>query len=321
VDPLRLANKDILIDTNVISRAAAVHDGAYFLTGQVEGLLRRLEGITGEDPGKVYISAHTIEEFAVTREGERLSDIAYTMRRLFTWLEGRCLVGQPLGQAVHAEWHEGGIAYSADWREFADAFRTVERTGTVVGTKLERVRDEAIAWKGKFEPSYRRGREEFKDLYRSDASFRQSVNAGLGAFKRPEVYESADYVAKILVVEDAKLPVERLANAYEHPDDYLVTWTFSVLILLAQFVSTTTKDERRSVNSSLAAFEPRPSDFMDAAIVASAARCGLFLSEDDDLRKRCSLLSDSRLGRIQALPVFGDLNNPPIGDLSFSAVA
>jgi hypothetical protein len=65
--------------------------------------------------------------------------------------------------------------------------------------------------------------------------------------------------------------------------------------MLQDVVRNVPRDRRRQLDADLGLLERGRNDFVDAAIVASGARCGVLLTDDAGLYERCRILYERDL--------------------------
>ncbi len=97
-------------------------------------------------------------------------------------------------------------------------------------------------------------------------------------------------------------PIEGLKLAKAKPNNYLATWTFSLLVRIAQFAQTVPTKERIAgpFGGYAKLLKSHENDIIDATLAALGARCGFLITQDGDLPERINFLFDRNVGRLQA---------------------
>jgi hypothetical protein len=288
-------NADVVVDTNVVSRASR-SEGRFWV---VANMLRRMTA--RPELGAVHFGIGSIDEWLASENEATQLQYLRTFRRLYKFLPNRLMMLGDVPSMIEGEWatpfHSRRVR-----AEFLDAeIAKVLDRGTIRGTVLEVARTRHLKRRADQQAAFDVERERFQKHYRTDEKFRtaiQQVLTNLG----PEAFTICDDLAAQLIVAHGKRPASAVKLALKNPGRYLTTWTFALLRRLSQFAQTFPNDLRSFAGDRfLEVLKPRPSDFADAEIAASGARCGLLITEDQTLMARINLLWNAELIRLQAV--------------------
>jgi len=105
----------------------------------------------------------------------------------------------------------------------------------------------------------------------------------------------------------------KLAKA--KPEKYLATWTFSLLVRVAQFAQTIPPTQKSvgPFGGYAKLLKSHNNDVIDATLAALGARCGFLITQNGGLHERINFLFARNVGRLQAFE-FSDIEanwNPP----------
>jgi len=316
-------NADVLIDSSVFGQAALG-----------PGLYRRLalfaHRLTARrEFGKVWVPWTALQEMAATPDPQR-REVLGVLLNLSRELGDRILLTGPFDYVIAAEWATPPRFRSVSIGQIEDELLACIR-GNGAGTQLDEMGRDFGAWR----PKQRAQRDEllrkWTERYSADESqaaseskpgkptARHAIAVALDKVRQPsELYEFCDDLAVQLIKDYARRdPTEGLKLAKAEPEKYLATWTFSLLVRIAQFAQTVPKKERIAGPFGRYAklLKSHENDIIDATLAALGARCGFLITQDGDLRERINFLFDRQVGRLQAFE-FSDIEanwHPPTG--------
>jgi len=316
-------NADVLLDSSVLSQAALA-----------PGLYRRLALFTHrltarQEFGKVWVPWTALQEMAATPDPKR-RDVLGVLLNLYRELGDRILLTGELNDMIAGEWATPPHAASCSVGNLEGELLACIR-GNGAGTKLDQLGRDFAAWRVKQRAQYVELMAKWTKRYLDDETrvateselkkptFREAIAAALDKAREPaELYEFCDDLAGQLIEDYAQQdPTEGLKAAKAKPEKYLATWTFSLMVRIAQFAQTVPKRERSAgpFGGYAKLLRSHENDIIDATLAALGARCGFLITQDGDLRERTNFLFARKVGRLQAFE-FSDIEaswHPPNG--------
>jgi hypothetical protein len=296
MSPLRVIwNADVLVDTNVLSRASR-SEGRFWMLANT---LRRMTA--HPKMGSAHFSIASIHEWLASESQATQLQYLRTYRRLYKLLPNRIRVLGDIRQLIEGEWARPPHSRGIRGEFLEDAIVQAVAQGTTTGTFFEKARESYVAWKKARQPGYAEEQTRFQHAYKTNETFRRSVQQALRHLG-PDSFTICDDLAARLIRDEGKRPESDVKIALGTPGKYLSTWTFALLRRLMQIAQTFPSDFRSFGGERfLDILKPSPSDFTDAEIAASGARCGILITEDKTLRARVDLLWNAELIRLQAV--------------------
>lgn len=295
--PGQVWNADFVIDTQVVSNL--VDDEARF---------RRVAALVGrmtEKPefGSGWLAMSSFLELLAAGDSAHRIRLVACLLRLIREAQGRLKVLAPLPMLVNSEW-SGREPLHWTPAHLDEVLSEAVEGGTTEGSILSAARDEFLAWKLAHREQFLEQLKERRVLFRSRPEFGADIERALSAWHAPQAYLECDDIARRLVGGDVGLSEAAFGPAVQAPQKYLHTWTFALLVRLAQFAASIPRDVIRERWAGLAGvLEPDKNDLTDANIAASAANCGILITEDQGLMARVNFLYANNLVRLQAFGV------------------
>jgi hypothetical protein len=300
-------NADFVVDTNVLSNAL---DNEEILRRLID-LMQRMTA--KKEYGSGWLAMPTFLEMLATTSRPKRIRLVELLFRLLQEVGGRVKIFAPFQMLVKAEWNDRVVPY---WRSahLKALTKEVLDTGDIEGTLLGEARDEFLAWKKTQRSQYLTTSLKWRQSFIKEPAFRADVERALKSWKAPEAYAECDDVALRIMRSDGRQPDTAFEKARQFPQDYLCTWTFSLLVRLSQFAQTVPSAIREAKFSEFGdVLKPNKNDLVDANIAASGAKCGILITEDKGLTARVNLLHQRNLTRLQAfgLKFLADNWRPP----------
>ena len=291
-----IRNADVLVETSVFG-VAATSRALY------ERLARLAHRLTARpEYGKLWVPSITLDEMAATPVPRR-ADVLGVLLNLYRELGDRIVLTGELEQIVAGEWATPPRFASVPIGQLEEDLVACVR-GSGAGTKIDAMGREFAAWRRERRAEHDKFLMELEKKYAADPKARQAISLALDKARQPtELYEFCDDIAAQLIREFAgKDPVEGLKLAKAEPERYLATWTYSLLLRVAQFAQTIPPRERST--SPFGAYakllKSHENDIIDATLAAVGAVCGLLITQDGGLRERLNFLHGRHVSRIQA---------------------
>jgi hypothetical protein len=303
---------DFLIDSSVFSQAAL--DRRLY-----DRLARQIHKMTARDEyGRAWIPWTAFEEMAATPDPKR-RDVLGVLVNLHRELEDRILLTGDLEHVIAGEWSDPPHSASLSLGQLdGDLLACVRGNGA--GTILDAHGHGFTNWRKQRHEDYEAKTEKWRSKYFENENTRRALAMALENVRHPEIFEFCDDIAGQLIEQFAKREKEeglKLAKATQ--ENYLSTWTFALLVRIAQFAQTLPTAERAKgpFGAYARLLKPDENDTIDATIAALGARCGFLITEDGVMRERINFLHGRKVCRLQAMG-FSDIeanwhppNQPP----------
>ncbi len=189
--------------------------------------------------------------------------------------------------------------HSADVGGFEKELALVAATGNCAGTWLEKQRARGSNWLKTHRTTILDLRNDWIGKLRRDGTLRRDFDEIASRFRGDLVYRLARPLVETICAGELKWGKRRITaeidRAVQTPGEYPTAWGWSILIILHDVVLNVPKERRRQLDPDLGLLERNRNDFVDAAIVASGARCGNLLTDDGGLYERCRILYERDL--------------------------
>jgi hypothetical protein len=222
---------------------------------------------------------------------------------LYRELGDRIVLTGELEDVIAGEWATPQRNVSASIGQLEEELLACVR-GSGVGTKLDEMGRDFAAWRLKQRTERKKLLRKWTQGYSADPRLRQAIGTALEHALQPaELYEFCDDLAIHLIRDYAgQDPVEGLKLAKAEPEKYLATWTFSLLVRVANFAQTIPPKERSTApfGGYAKLLKADENDIIDATLVALGARCGFVITQDSGLRERINFLFTRNVIRLQA---------------------
>ncbi|MGO9066464.1 MAG: hypothetical protein ACLQIH_17220 [Myxococcaceae bacterium] len=295
--PREIWNADFLIDSSVFGVAATAPCLYDRLASQIRKMTSRPE------LGNAWIPLTALEEMAATPDSRR-REVLGVLLKLYRELGDRIMVTGSLAQKVAGEWAEPPYSTSLSLGVLEEDLVACVR-GSGSGTLIDQLGADFGAWRAARHAKQEKLRAAWNSRYQTEEILRQGISAALEKCRQPsELYEFCDDLAGSLI--ETETHRERrvgLALAKAAPEKYLCTWTFALLVRMAQFAQTVPTEERTrgTLGGYAKLLKSDDNDTIDATLAALGAHCGFIITEDAGLRERITFLHGRKVCRLQAL--------------------
>jgi hypothetical protein len=304
-----IRNSDVLVDSSVFGEAALSRESYDRLALLAHKLTARPEF------GKLWIPWTALQEMVATPVSRR-SDVLGVVLNLHRELGDRIVFTEELKGVVAGEWATPPRFVYASVGQLEDELLACIR-GNGAGTQLDAMGRDFAKWRVKLRARYDESLTKWAKQYKADKRMRDAIELALNKARSPaDLYEFCDDLAVQLIRDYAERdPVEGLKLAKAEPEKYIATWTFSLLVRVAQFAQTIPPKERSTAPFGAYAklLKSNENDVIDATLAALGARCGFLISQDGGLRERINFLFARNVCRLQAFD-FSDIEtnwHPP----------
>jgi len=301
---------DVLFDSNVIRANDEL----------AEKRLLALADLLVEKPDRGYIwfALTSLYEMLAPNDAAKRIDVLKRFQNLYTRFGDRVrFFGAGPFASVIAEWADEGPMYArAD--AIDDAVNASIAAGDLVGV-LKEARDEWEVEKARLWKSHADDVARYRAIYESNPAFREDFKRSVERLGTINALEQCDDIARHLIVGLAKRLETDLEVAKANPAVYPCTWTYSLLVRLADYAATLTKAEWKANFAQYGRLlKSDPNDYLDAYIAATGGACGMVITNDEGLIEKLNFLHDIQppLVRLQGFTVYDTLiaYNPPNGD-------
>jgi len=321
--PRVIWNADVLVDSSVFGEAALSR-------GLYERLALLAHRLTARPEfGKLWVPWTGLQEMAATPVSRR-SEVLGVLLNLYRELGDRIVLTGELEDVIAGEWATSPHFPKGSIGQLEDELLACIR-GSGAGTQLDKMGRDFAAWRLKQRARHDRLLRKWTKKYSADEAraakksrsgkptLRSAIGAALDKARQPsELYEFCDDLAAQLIKEYAgRDPVGGLKLAKAEPEKFLATWTFPLMVRVAQFAQTIPPSLRSTApfGGYAKLLKSDENDIIDATLAALGARCGFLITQDAGLRERINFLFARNVGRLQAFE-FSDVEanwNPPIG--------
>jgi len=261
--------------------------------------------ISNQSSGNIWFSILSLAEILASKNAATRIELLKRFQSLYSELGDRVrFIGSNLLESVHAEWSGRGLMsapVSAMDRDVNESIATGELVG-ILKTVHESWKIEKEMFCEDQSKRVRRAREE----YGTNELFRGHLKKCIAAYGTTDALEQCEIIARRLIVDVANQPSESVLLARTRYEEYPCTWTFSLLIRLADYAATLTDAEWKSDFSQYGRLvEKQENDAIDAYIATAGGKFGTLITNDGGLIKKINFLHDARppLIRLRALTV------------------
>jgi hypothetical protein len=303
-------NADVLFDSNVIEANDPL----------AERRLLALSELLVEKPdrGHIWFSLTSLSELLGPSDAAMRIELLKRFQNLYRRLGDRVRFYNPKPFAsVFDEWNDANPVYarvdSID-EEVTDAIKAGDLVGQLKIGREHWEADRARLWQ-----NHANNVNKYRATYKSDPAFREAFKKSVELLRTSNALEQCDDIATQLIVTYAKRQEADLELAKAKSADYPCTWTYSLLVRLADYAATLTKAEWKANFAQYGRLlKSDRNDYLDAYIAATGGACGMLITNDEGLIDKLNFLHDAQpqLVRLQGITVFDALKsyNPPNGD-------
>jgi hypothetical protein len=301
---------DVLFDSNVVRAGDPVAENRLLALSELL--------VAKPEYGHIWFSLISLYELLAASTADKRIELLKGFRNLYSRFGNRIrFIGGTHLESVVSEWSEHKTFLFAPANIIDNDIIASIAAGDLVGM-LKELRDKWEEEKTRLRSNYDARAKELREFYAVNSWFREDFAQNITLYGTLNALEQCDDEAKKLIIDHAKQPPEALRMAKENHTQYPSTWTYALLVRLAQYAATLTGVERNSKFARYGSLlKPHRNDFIDACIAASGGHCGMLITEDAGLLAKINALHDTQppLIRLQAFTVYDALIawNPPDG--------
>ncbi|MFY1824941.1 hypothetical protein ACN47A_03440 [Myxococcus fulvus] len=303
-------NADVLFDSNVIR----ANDPA------AEQRLLALSALLVEKPdrGHIWFSLTSLAELLGPDDASKRVELLKRFQNLYRQFGDRVrFFGPGPFSFVVAEWGDKGPMYSPANAVDDDVCASIAAGDLVGSLRLARQSweiERARLWQVHADKVKR-----YRAAYESDQVFRDEFKRNVELLGTANALEQCDDIARSLIIDHAKRSESALGEAKANPQNYPCTWTYSLLVRIADYSATLKKSEWKAKYSRYGRLlKSDENDYVDAYIAATGGGCGMIITNDGGLVDKVNFLHDAEpsLVRLQGFTVRDAViaYNPPNGD-------
>lgn len=287
---------DFLFDSNLIEEDPEINNE----TLELAKLL-----VSDPSNGDIWFSILSLSEVLASKDVAKRIELLKRFQSLYSELGDRVrFIGPGLLESVEAEWSGRGLRSAPVSAMDRDVNASIA-TGELVGI-LKAVHGSWKEEKERFSKDQSKRVERAREQYETNELFRKHLKECVAAYASTDALELSENIARRLIVDVANQPPESILLARTKHEAYPCTWTFSLLIRLADYAATLTAAEWKSDFSQHGRLvKKQQNDAIDAYIATAGGKFGTLITNDGALVEKINFLHGARpsLIRLRAFTV------------------